>query len=113
VPGGAGTTEGSGGGGVVIDPHAKRGDIETVRRRGSLGPGAWVAQPMIRLSTHPTVIDGRLQPRHVDLRPFVLGTASGPRMAPGALTRVAFDPGALVVNTSRDGGGKDTWVPAE
>ena len=104
---------GSGGRGVVINPHAKPEDIETVRRAVVSDPGAWVAQPMICLSTHPTVIDGRLQPRHVDLRPFVLGTAAGPRMAPAALTRVAFDPGALVVNTSQNGGGKDTWVPAE
>jgi uncharacterized circularly permuted ATP-grasp superfamily protein len=104
---------GSGGRGVVINPHAKPEDVETVRRAVVSDPGAWVAQPMICLSTHPTVIDGRLQPRHVDLRPFVLGTATGPRMAPAALTRVAFDPGALVVNTSQNGGGKDTWVPAE
>jgi uncharacterized circularly permuted ATP-grasp superfamily protein len=102
---------GSGGRGVVINPHAKPEDVEAVRRAVVSDPGAWVAQPMICLSTHPTVIDGRLQPRHVDLRPFVLGTAAGPRMAPAALTRVAFDPGALVVNTSQNGGGKDTWVP--
>jgi carboxylate-amine ligase len=104
---------GSGGRGVVINPHARPEDVETVRRAVVSDPGAWVAQPMICLSTHPTVIDGRLQPRHVDLRPFVFGTAAGPRMAPAALTRVAFDPGALVVNTSQNGGGKDTWVPAE
>ncbi|MET0816035.1 MAG: circularly permuted type 2 ATP-grasp protein [Solirubrobacteraceae bacterium] len=104
---------GSGGRGVVINPHARPEDVETVRRAVISDPGAWVAQPMICLSTHPTVIDGRLQPRHVDLRPFVFGTAAGPRMAPAALTRVAFDPGALVVNTSQNGGGKDTWVPAE
>ena len=104
---------GSGGRGVVINPHARPEDVETVRRAVVSDPGAWVAQPMICLSTHPTVIDGRLQPRHVDLRPFVLGTAAGPRMAPAALTRVAFDPGALVVNTSQNGGGKDTWVSAE
>ncbi len=104
---------GSGGRGVVINPHAKPEDVEAVRRAVVSDPGAWVAQPMICLSTHPTVIDGRLQPRHVDLRPFVLQTADGPRTAPAALTRVAFDPGALVVNTSQNGGGKDTWVPAE
>ena len=63
---------GSGGRGVVINPHAKPEDVEAVRRAVVSDPGAWVAQPMICLSTHPTVIDGRLQPRHVDLRPFVL-----------------------------------------
>ena len=104
---------GSGGRGVVINPHAKPEDVEMVRRAVVSDPGAWVAQPMICLSTHPTVIDGRLQPRHIDLRPFVIQTADGPRMAPAALTRVAFDAGALVVNTSQNGGGKDTWVPAE
>ena len=58
------------------------------------------------------MVDGRLEPRHVDLRPFVVQTVAGPRTLPAALTRVAFDPGALVVNTSQNGGGKDTWVAA-
>ena len=82
------------------------------RRAVIADPSVWVAQPMVCLSTHPTVIEGRLEPRHVDLRPFVLQTAAGARTAPGALTRVAFDAGALVVNSSQNGGGKDTWVPA-
>jgi carboxylate-amine ligase len=101
---------GSGGRGVVINPHAKKEEVEAVRRAVISDPGAWVAQPMVCLSTHPTVVDGRLEPRHVDLRPFVVQTLDGPRTLPAALTRVAFDPGALVVNTSQNGGGKDTWV---
>jgi uncharacterized circularly permuted ATP-grasp superfamily protein len=62
------------------------------------------------LSTHPTVIEGRLEPRHVDLRPFVVGGGDSSTAVPGALTRVAFGAGELVVNSSRNGGGKDTWV---
>ena len=58
------------------------------------------------------MIDGRLEPRHVDLRPFVAQTEDGPVVLPAALTRVAFDAGALVVNSSANGGGKDTWVVA-
>jgi uncharacterized circularly permuted ATP-grasp superfamily protein len=103
---------GHGGHGVVICPHAKPEDVEAARRAVIADPGAWVAQPMVCLSTHPTVIDGRLQPRHIDLRPFVAQTAEGPETLPVALTRVAFDAGALVVNTSRNGGGKATWVAA-
>jgi uncharacterized circularly permuted ATP-grasp superfamily protein len=101
---------GSGGRGVVINPHAKPEEVAAARRAVISDPGAWVAQPMVCLSTHPTVVDGRLEPRHVDLRPFVVQTLDGPRTLPAALTRVAFDPGALVVNTSQNGGGKDTWV---
>jgi uncharacterized circularly permuted ATP-grasp superfamily protein len=69
-----------------------------------------VAQETIMLSRHPTVIDGRLEARHVDLRPFVFMTPDGGRVLPGGLTRVALDRGALVVNSSQRGGGKDTWV---
>jgi uncharacterized circularly permuted ATP-grasp superfamily protein len=56
------------------------------------------------------VIDGRLEPRHVDLRPFVLSSGDDVHVVPGGLTRVAFGEGALVVNSSQNGGGKDTWV---
>jgi carboxylate-amine ligase len=103
---------GHGGRGVVICPHAKPEDVEAARREVISDPSGWVAQPMVCLSTHPTVVNGRLEPRHIDLRPFVALTADGPALLPAALTRVAFDPGALVVNTSQNGGGKDTWVMA-
>ena len=70
-------------------------------------PGA-VAQEIVQLSTHPTFVDGHLEPRHVDLRPFVL---SGDRIeVPGGLTRVALRKGSLIVNSSQGGGSKDTWV---
>ncbi len=74
-------------------------------------PEEYVAQRMVMISCHPTVIDGRLAARHVDLRPFVfLGADGHVRTLPGGLTRVAFDEGALVVNSSQNGGAKDTWV---
>ena len=76
----------------------------------SASPGDYIAQELVPLSCHPTVIDGRLEPRHVDLRPFVFLGADGAAVLPGGLTRVAFDDGALVVNSSQNGGAKDTWV---
>jgi uncharacterized circularly permuted ATP-grasp superfamily protein len=72
-----------------------------------------VAQRMVVLSSHPTVIDGGLEPRHVDLRPYIFLSRDGEaQVMPGGLTRVAFDAGALVVNSSQNGGAKDTWVLA-
>jgi uncharacterized circularly permuted ATP-grasp superfamily protein len=103
--------DGYGGAGVVIGPHADPKDVEAVRRRVRDDPGAYVAQPLVMLSHHPTVIDGLLQPRHVDLRPFVfLHGPDDARVLPGGLTRVAFDEGALVVNSTQNGGVKDTWI---
>lgn len=72
-------------------------------------PRDFIAQPTIQLSTHPTFIDGQLEGRHVDLRPFVL-TGEKTTIVPGALTRVALPRGSLVVNSSQGGGSKDTWV---
>jgi uncharacterized circularly permuted ATP-grasp superfamily protein len=104
---------GYGGQGVAILPHAEPWDVEAVRQAVLERPTAFVAQRMVMLSCHPTVIDGRLAPRHVDLRPYVfLGRDDDARVAPGGLTRVAFDEGALVVNSSQNGGAKDTWVLA-
>ena len=103
---------GHGGAGVVVCPHASEDDCQAVADRVAAQPTAWIAQETVMLSTHPTVCDGALMPRHVDLRPFVIGCGDGATAVPGALTRVAFDAGALVVNSSRNGGGKDTWVQA-
>lgn len=103
---------GLGGYGVVVCPHASEADRCEVARRVDGAPHAWVAQEMVALSTHPTVCDGRLEPRHVDLRPYVMGGAAHAVTVPGALTRVAFARGSLVVNSSQNGGGKDTWVLA-
>jgi uncharacterized circularly permuted ATP-grasp superfamily protein len=101
---------GHGGAGVVVCPHATNEDCKAVVERVEAEPTAWIAQETVMLSTHPTVCDGTLEPRHVDLRPFVIGAGEEAAAVPGALTRVAFDAGALVVNSSQNGGGKDTWV---
>jgi uncharacterized circularly permuted ATP-grasp superfamily protein len=104
---------GHGGVGVVIVPHASREDVAAVRKQVEARPGGWIAQRMVMLSTHPTVAGDALSPRHIDLRPFVfMGEGGEPRVLPGGLTRVARDEGALVVNSSQNGGAKDTWVLA-
>jgi uncharacterized circularly permuted ATP-grasp superfamily protein len=102
---------GYGGEGVAILPHAERSDVESVRREVLERPDDFVVQRMVVISSHPTVVDGRLASRHVDLRPFTyLGRDEEARVVPGGLTRVALDEGALVVNSSQNGGAKDTWV---
>jgi carboxylate-amine ligase len=101
---------GAGGVGVVIGPHAGTAAIEQTRKAIDDAPQDYVAQELVALSTHPTVVDGRLQQRHVDLRPFALTTPDGTRVLPGGLSRVAMKEGSIVVNSSQDGGAKDTWV---
>jgi uncharacterized circularly permuted ATP-grasp superfamily protein len=100
----------SGGRGVSIGPHASERELVELRERVRSHPERWIAQDVVRLSTVPTVgADGSLQPRHVDLRPFAV---FGERIdiVPGGLTRVALREGSLIVNSSRGGGSKDTWV---
>jgi uncharacterized circularly permuted ATP-grasp superfamily protein len=100
-----------GGLGVVVCPHAEPADVAELRERVRAAPGDYVAQRLVALSTHPTEVDGTLAPRHVDLRPFVLMSALDDiQVLPGGITRVALDAGALVVNSSQNGGAKDTWV---
>jgi carboxylate-amine ligase len=101
---------GHGGHGVVVGPHANVADLAKVAHAVRRDPHDYIAQDTVMLSRHPTVIDGRLEPRHVDLRQFVFVGPDGPAVAPGGLTRVALERGALVVNSSQRGGGKDTWV---
>lgn len=101
----------SGGVGVVIGPHARAEDLNRLADEVRDNPTEYIVQPTILLSEHPTVIDERLEPRHVDLRPFSFA-GQDVRLMPGGLSRVAFGEGALVVNSSQDGGGKDTWVMA-
>jgi uncharacterized circularly permuted ATP-grasp superfamily protein len=103
---------GYGGEGVVVCPHATAADRAEARRRVTAQPDAYIAQDLVAISTHPTVRDGRLEPRHVDLRPFAIGAGGSVATAPVALTRVALDAGSLVVNSSQNGGGKDTWLMA-
>jgi uncharacterized circularly permuted ATP-grasp superfamily protein len=83
--------------------------VEAALRRSDAG-AEYVAQPTVALSVHPTIVDGRLDERHIDLRPFAFATRGGVEIVPGGLTRVARDAGALVVNSSQAGGAKDTWV---
>lgn len=102
--------DGHGGHGVVIGPRASRDELREAVDGVRADPEGWIAQEPVLLSTHPTVVDGRLVPRHVDLRPFCVAGRDGWRVVPGGLTRVALEEGQLVVNSSRGGGGKDTWV---
>ncbi len=104
--------DGSGGYGLVIGPSAT--DHELDRMAGVLvdNPRGWIAQEVVQLSTSPTQIGPRLQPRHVDLRPFAVNDGERVWVVPGGLTRVALPEGSLVVNSSQGGGSKDTWVLA-
>jgi uncharacterized circularly permuted ATP-grasp superfamily protein len=102
--------DGAGGKGLVIGPRAERETLDTLREQIAHDPRGWIAQPMIMLSTVPTLIDGRLAPRHVDLRPFAVNDGRDVFVLPGGLTRVALPEGELVVNSSQGGGSKDTWV---
>jgi uncharacterized circularly permuted ATP-grasp superfamily protein len=96
---------------MLVGPAASKTEIEAFRKRLVNDPDDFIAQPTLDLSTAPTLDkSGALMPRHVDLRPFVLSSPDGVRVAPGGLTRVALKPGSLVVNSSQGGGTKDTWV---
>jgi uncharacterized circularly permuted ATP-grasp superfamily protein len=103
----------SGGRGVVIGPHADEQRLQTLARAVRADPSQWIAQELVQLSTVPTVQgDGTLSARHVDLRPFAI-FGEQIRIVPGGLTRVALEEGSMVVNSSRGGGSKDTWVLAD
>jgi uncharacterized circularly permuted ATP-grasp superfamily protein len=101
---------GSGGYGMLVGPASTRAEIEAYRARILADPDGFIAQPTLALSTCPTLMNHKIEPRHVDLRPFVLTSPDGVRVAPGGLTRVALKAGSLVVNSSQGGGTKDTWV---
>jgi uncharacterized circularly permuted ATP-grasp superfamily protein len=103
--------DGFGGHGVTLMPRVAREVRERTREAVEREPGRFVAQEILPLSTHPTVCDGGLRPRHVDLRPFVVvGPDQEPEVMSGGLTRFAPGDGDMVVNSSRGGGCKDTWV---
>ena len=84
-------------------------ELAALRRQVLAAPHRWIAQEAVSLSTSPVFDDGVLAPRHVDLRAFVFHTGEAAEVAPAALTRVAPE-GSLIVNSSRGGGSKDTWV---
>jgi uncharacterized circularly permuted ATP-grasp superfamily protein len=104
--------DGAGGSGIVIGPHADEQTLAALRAQVAAQPRSWMAQRPVALSTSPVLIDERLAPRHIDLRPFAVNDGSDVWLLPGGLTRVALQEGALVVNSSQGGGSKDTWVLA-
>lgn len=105
--------DGSGGYGLVIGSKATDAELAQTAESVRAEPRQWVAQPIMRLSTVPTVAGGgRLSPRHVDLRPFAVNDGKKIWVLPGGLTRVALTQGSFVVNSSQGGGSKDTWVLA-
>lgn len=103
-------TDGSGGYGMLMGHEASEKDIEDYFKTVHKNPSAFIAQPILKLSTAPCYINGQLSPRCVDLRPFALYGPDGIDICPGGLTRVALKKGSLVVNSSQGGGSKDTWI---
>jgi uncharacterized circularly permuted ATP-grasp superfamily protein len=99
----------SGGYGMLIGPHSTQAQRDEMKARIVADPRNYIAQPVLSLSTAPCFIDGAIEPRHVDLRPYVL-FGEKTTIVPGGLTRVALRKGSLVVNSSQGGGSKDTWV---
>ncbi len=101
----------AGGYGIVIGRTASDEELAETRRNIEADPRNYIAQEVVELSTHPSFVEGRLEPRHIDLRPFVV-TGETIKVVPGGLTRVAMRRGSLIVNSSQGGGSKDTWVLA-
>jgi uncharacterized circularly permuted ATP-grasp superfamily protein len=99
----------SGGYGLLIGPASTRQERETFKKLIKKNPRNYIAQPTLAISTVPTISNGLLEPRHVDLRPFILSGKSM-EVTTGGLTRVALQKGSLVVNSSQGGGSKDTWI---
>ncbi|MGA2824842.1 MAG: circularly permuted type 2 ATP-grasp protein [Streptosporangiaceae bacterium] len=102
--------DGAGGKGIVIGPHADEETLTELHGMVAANPRGWIAQRPVGLSTSPVLIGERLEPRHIDLRPFAVNDGNDVWLLPGGLTRVALPKGALVVNSSQGGGSKDTWV---
>lgn len=103
-------TNESGGYGMLMGHAATEKQVEDYKAEVIKNPRQFIAQPIISLSSVPCYINGKIQPRHVDLRPFALYGPQGIEIVPGGLTRVALSEGSLVVNSSQGGGSKDTWV---
>ena len=102
--------DGSGGKGLVVGPDASKAELSKLAKRLTADPRGWIAQPVVQLSTIPTLVDDGMRPRHADLRPFAVNSGNEVWVLPGGLTRVALPEGQLVVNSSQGGGSKDTWV---
>jgi uncharacterized circularly permuted ATP-grasp superfamily protein len=99
----------SGGYGMLMGPHASAKEHDKFRKLIKKDPRNYVAQPMLILSTAPTMVDTKVEPRHLDLRPFIL-SGKEVNVTMGGLTRVALVKGSMVVNSSQGGGSKDTWI---
>ena len=102
-------TNESGGYGMYIGPFASKRETTNIKRLVKDNPRNFIAQPVISLSTVPTLCEKTIEPRHVDLRPFIL-QGDSTWVTAGGLTRVALVKGSLVVNSSQGGGSKDTWI---
>lgn len=102
-------TDASGGYGMLVGPKSTKKEHDEFKERIKANPRKYIAQPMINLSRVPTLADGQIEGRHVDLRPYIL-YGKEINIIPGALTRVALKAGSIVVNSSQGGGSKDTWV---
>lgn len=102
-------TNESGGYGILMGPQSTQAERDKCAESIHKNPRDWIAQPMLTLSTVPTVVGNEIKPRHVDLRPFVL-CGKDIYVMPGGLTRVALREGSMIVNSSQGGGSKDTWV---
>jgi uncharacterized circularly permuted ATP-grasp superfamily protein len=103
-------TNGSGGYGMLMGHAASKEEIKEYKKEILKDPRNFIAQPTISLSAAPCYMQGELQPRRIDLRPYALCGPDGIEIVPGGLTRVALKEGSLVVNSSQGGGSKDTWV---
>jgi uncharacterized circularly permuted ATP-grasp superfamily protein len=100
----------SGGYGMLIVPQASNKEREKFKRLVKKDARNYIAQPMLTLSTAPTLVGNRVEPRHLDLRPFILSGKDAINVTTGGLTRVALRKGSTVVNSSQGGGSKDTWI---
>lgn len=105
-------TNASGGYGMLMGSAATEKEIVEYKAEVLKNPREFIAQPIISLSTVPCYMNGKLQPRRVDLRPYALCGPDGIEIVPGGLTRVALKEGSMIVNSSQGGGSKDTWVLA-
>ncbi|NQY04122.1 MAG: circularly permuted type 2 ATP-grasp protein [Halieaceae bacterium] len=99
----------SGGYGIMVGPHSDAATHKKFAKLIEENPRNYIAQPTLSLSTAPTFIENGVEPRHLDLRPFIL-QGKDSWVTPGGLTRVALVKGSLVVNSSQGGGSKDTWI---
>ena len=103
------TVGGAGGSGMLMGPMASKKEIDEFTVKLKSNPENYVSQPVLPLSTSPCFVDDKVEPRHVDFRPFVL-YSDKMHLVPGGLCRVALQKGSLIVNSSQGGGAKDIWI---